>query len=241
MPRNRWINRSFAGVYDILYDNPVFVERRTDFLLSVLGPADGLLLDAGCGTGSQIEALEARGRAVIGLENDPRMLTVARWNGIEAPLVCGDLRRLPFSAAFTGVLCLESPLAYLLDDDDFIMALRSIRRALIPRGRVIIDVYDYVGAFWPDAMGRMRMSFGSLRVAESHSYDERTRVWTMEQRFAVDEDGRTRRFRLIHALKMRTPDEYAAALERTGLQVAEMLVGYPDLPEKRLVIVAFLS
>ena len=238
MPRNRWINRSFAAVYDILYDNPVFVERRTEFLLSALGPEDGLLLDAGCGTGSQITALEARGRAVVGLDNDPRMLTSARWKGIDAPLICGDLRRLPFRAAFSGVLCLESPLAYLLDDDDLIMALLSIRRALLPRGRVVIDVYDYVGAFWPGAMGRMRSSFGPMRVAESHAYDERSRVWTMEQRFAMDEDGRTRRFRLTHVLKMRTPDEYAAAFERAGFKIREMLDSYPDSAEKRIIVVA---
>lgn len=238
MPRNRSISRSFAGVYDILYDTPLFLEQRTDFLLAALGPGDGLLLDAGCATGRQIEELEARGRRVIGLDNDPRMLTVARWNGIDASLVCADLCRLPFSAAFTGVLCLESPLAYLLDDDDLIMALRSLRCALLPRGRLIIDTYDYVTMFWPEAMGWMRMSFGSLRVAESHSYDEHARVWTMEQRFAVDEEGRTRRFRLRHVLKMRTPDEYAAALERTGFEIREIFDGYPGLPEKRIVVVA---
>jgi SAM-dependent methyltransferase len=166
------------------------------------------------------------------------MLTVARWNGIDAPLVCGDLRRLPFTAAFAGVLCLESPLAYLLDDDDFIMALRSIRRALLPRGRVVIDVYDYVGMFWPGAMGWMRTSFGSLRIAESHNYDELTRMWTMEQRIAVDETGRTRRFRLRHVLKVRAPDEYAAALERSGFEIREMLDGYPNSQDKRLLIVA---
>ena len=92
--------------------------------------------------------------------------------------------------------------------------------------------------FWPEAMGRMTVWFGALRVAESHSYDEQTRVWTMKQRFAVDEEKRTRRFEVIHRLKMRTPDEYAAALERAGFNIREMLDGYPEMREKRIVVVA---
>lgn len=237
-PNKRAINRSFASVYDTLYDNPLFYAQRTDFILSALGTEEGLLLDAGCATGWQMEELQARGRAVIGLDNDRHMLTFASCNSVDAPLVCGDLRRLPFRAAFTGILCIESPLAYLLDDNDFLMALRSLRRALLPGGRLIVDVYDYVGMLWPESMGRMRMRLGSVRIAESHSYDERSRVWTMKQRFAVDEEERTRRFEVIHRLKMRTPDEYAAALEQTGFVIREMLDGYPDLPEKRIVVVA---
>jgi hypothetical protein len=37
---------------------------------------------------------------------------------------------------------------------------------------------------------------------------------------------------------MRTPNEYAAALEQSGFEVREMLDGYPNLPEKRIVVVA---
>ena len=96
MPSKRALNRSFASVYDALYDNPIFIEQRTDFLLSALGPGDGLLLDAGCATGGQIDALQARGRAVIGLDLDPHMLTMARCNGVDAALIRADLRRLPF-------------------------------------------------------------------------------------------------------------------------------------------------
>ena len=238
MRRKPKLSDSFAAVYDILYDNPTFLARRTDFLLSALGSEDGQLLDAGCATGRQIAELEAQGRRVIGLDNDPHMLTAARRSSLDAPLVLGDLRRLPFRAAFTGALCLESPLAYLLDEDGFLLALRSLRRALLPRGQLILDTYDYVRSFWPGAMQRMSMSFGAMRVTESHDYDKQSRVWTMKQRFAVDEDGRTRRFELTHRLTMRTPDEYAAALERSGFDIRQMLDGYPNLPDKRIVVIA---
>jgi SAM-dependent methyltransferase len=237
-PRARAVCRSFADVYDALYDNPIFIARRTDFILAALGASDGLLLDAGCGTGRQIDELQARGCEVIGLDLERQMLTIARRGGIAAPLICGDLRRLPFRAAFTGALCLESPLAYLLDDDEFIVALRSLRRALVPQGWLIMDTYDYAGTFWPESMGRMRAEIGPVRIVESHSYDEQTRLWTMRQRFAMDDEGRTRRFQVTHALKMRTPNEYAAALEQSGFEVREMLDGYPNLPEKRIVVVA---
>jgi SAM-dependent methyltransferase len=243
---------SFATVYDALYGDEEFAAIRSDFLCSVFDGCEprSLLLDAGCGTGSQADALRMRGQRVVGLDIDPRMLTVARGKHPNVPFILADLRRLPFPATFGGIFCLESPLAYLLDDESFALALRSLRAALRPRGHLIIDTFDYPATLGP---GRIRPRNTTFRegattadVSESHSYDGDRRIWTMRQRFAVTEGTDTQRFEAQHRLRMRSADTYATALEREGFEVREMLAAYPGLPERlrkerRIIIVARAS
>jgi SAM-dependent methyltransferase len=237
-PRKGEDSLSFASVYDTLYDDPTFLAARTDFLLAALAPSDAPLLDAGCGTGSQAAALRDRSRRVIALDLDPLMLAVAKKKRGGLPLARGDLRRLPFRAAFGGIFCLESPLAYLLDDGDFILALRGLRRALLPRGRLVIDTFDFPATLGAGRMRPREATFGEVRVSESHSYDAETRIWTMRQRFAVGKREEARRFEVKHRLKIRPADAYAAALEETGFGILEMLPGYPGTPDRRIIVVA---
>jgi SAM-dependent methyltransferase len=237
-PRRDESRGTFAGVYDALYDDPAFIAARSDYLCAVLGPPDRPLLDAGCGTGAQVDALGARGYRVVGLDRDPKMLTVAHMKLPAAPLARGDLRRLPFRNAFAGVLCLESPLAYLLDDEDFGLALQSLRRALLPRGRLILDTFDYTAMLGTSRARPREAAFDAVRVVESHSYDSGTRIWTMRQRFAVTDGEVARQFEVKHRLRLRTPDEYARGLEAAGFAVLEMRPGYPGLPDPRIVVAA---
>jgi SAM-dependent methyltransferase len=236
--RKAEVSGAFASVYDTLYSDPEFISVRSDFLCSFVGPRDTPLLDAGCGTGAQTHALSQRGYPVVGLDLDPSMLAAARERLPGAPLVCADLRYLPFPAAFGGILCLESPLAYLLDDADFRLALRSLRSTLLPRGRLILDTFDYAAALGTGRIRPRQAAFGPVRVSESHLYDLATRVWTMRQRLTVAEVDGDRRFEVKHRLKLRAADEYAAALEAAGFDVLQMLPGYPGLPEPRIVVVA---
>lgn len=241
------ISTSFAGVYDTLYtDDGPFLQAQLAFLGSIFNPAAGMLLDAGCGTGKHLAALIAMGYAAVGLDVDFLMLRMARQKAPGA-VVHGDLRRLPFHHAFGGVLCLESPLAYLRDDADLSAALRSIHDALCAQGKLVIDVYDYIEMLGTRRIRSAEGSFehGGLRVTvrESHRYQAKTRIWTMRQQFEVAEADAWSEFEVVHRLKMRTLDEYAQALEHVGFIMLEARTAYPNAPdelrdERRLILVA---
>ncbi len=64
----------FAGVYDVLYDDPAFRTAQLVFLGQVFGPPPARLLDAGCGTGAHLAGLAAQGYAVAGLIPTPCVL-----------------------------------------------------------------------------------------------------------------------------------------------------------------------
>ena len=231
---------AFAEVYDALYRDDEFCAARADFLCAAFDATgvnrEARLLDAGCGTGSQSVALLDRGRRVVALDADPLMLAAARQKQSNLPLILGDLRRPPFAPAFGGILCLESPLAYLLDDADLRLALRGFRQVLTPRGCLVIDCFDYP-AFFGAAPARSRsasyhLAEKTVSVAESHSFDTATRIWEMVQRFTVSDEAGTRQFVARHRLRMRSGDEYVSALAEAGFETRELLANYPGLPER---------
>lgn len=61
-------------------------------------PKDGLIVEAGCGTGRYVRALRARGYNTIGIEWDLEIVkrTHLVWPG--APVFCGDVYHFPFGA-----------------------------------------------------------------------------------------------------------------------------------------------
>src|SRR5258708_15288030 len=71
-------------------------------------------LDAGCGTGRNLEELSERGPAA-GIDVSVRALTLARRRG-RGQLVCGSIEALPFRTdAFEGVLCPD--VLYMVPDE----------------------------------------------------------------------------------------------------------------------------
>lgn len=113
----------------------------------------GLVLDAGCGPAQCSAFVEARGHRAIALDLTPEMLEVARRR-VRAPLVCGDLRGLPFAdRSFDAVMAwlslLHLPRSSLPD------ALTGIRRVMRVGAPLVLclqggtrDVTDGTGASW---------------------------------------------------------------------------------------------
>lgn len=242
---------SFAGVYDALYDDPAFRAAQLAFLGQVFGPPPARLLDAGCGTGAHLAGLAALGYTVVGLDADPRMLQVARRRlstaGQPAALILGDLRVLPFAQAFDGIVCLESPLAYLLADDELDAALAGFHRCLRPGGRLVIDIFDYPRTLGEEALPpqttRFSAPWGAVTVAEAHSYDRAAGIWTMRQAFKVNRGRGVERFTAAHRLRVRPVETYLAALEASGFTVTARRSTYPGIPasladEQRVILVA---
>ncbi len=241
----------FADVYDALYDDPAFRAAQAAFLEHIFGPPPARLLDAGCGTGAHLAGLAARGYAVTGLDADPRMAQIAQAKlaaaGQPGRVIRGDLRTLPFTAAFDGILCLESPLAYLLADADLAAALAGFHWSLRPGGRLVIDVFDYPRTLGEEGLplqtSRFAAPWGSVTVQEAHSFDRGTGIWTMRQAFKVSRARRVERFAVEHRLRMRPVEAYLAALAGAGFTVAARWPTYPGAPapladEHRVIVLA---
>ncbi len=100
-----------------------------------LGPAEGLCLDLGCGTGAVMGQAGPRLR-VIGLDLSPEFCRRAAAAGERA--LCGDLAEgLPFrTACFDWAVCSDA-FEHLVDP---LGLAREIRRVLRPGGRLLCHV-----------------------------------------------------------------------------------------------------
>jgi ArsR family transcriptional regulator len=101
-------------------------------------PACAAAADLGCGAGDLLKALLAKARAVVGVDNSPRMLELARRRLPDAERVSlrlGDLMHLPLREAEVqaAVLCLS-----LHHAPDPAQALAEAGRILAPGGALLI-------------------------------------------------------------------------------------------------------
>ena len=97
------------------------------------------VLDAGCGTGGFLAALNhARpARAAVGLEWDALAAAAAAVKSWR-PIVRGSLNELPFAANTFGVVVAADVLCHAAVDPTW--ALAEIKRVLRPRGRLIVNM-----------------------------------------------------------------------------------------------------
>lgn len=104
-------------------------------------PQQGLILEAGCGTGQWVLALRARGRDCIGVDYAARALINAATLFPGTPLVAGNLLRLPVRsgacAAATSLGVVEH------DEAGPEPMLAELHRVLEPRGTLLISVPYY--------------------------------------------------------------------------------------------------
>ncbi len=92
-------------------------------------------LDAGCGTGRHAAALVERGAEVLGVDQSPEMLAVARAQVPTATFVEGDLERLPAESDRFDLAVASLTLCHLPDPTT---AVAELGRVLRPGGTLVI-------------------------------------------------------------------------------------------------------
>ncbi|MFU8852123.1 class I SAM-dependent methyltransferase [Micromonospora sp. SL1-18] len=130
--------------------------------------ADGPLLDLGCGPGRDLAYWAARGVAAVGLDLSAAMLRAAR-SRVGAPLVQGDLLRLPFRAGvFGGVWCSASLLH--LPKAAAPAALAEVRRMVRSGGPLLLSLQEGDGESWQGWPGEaIDRFFARYRPAEAET------------------------------------------------------------------------
>lgn len=101
------------------------------------------ILDVGCGGGRYARALADRGYRVTGVDLSADLLEVAREN---SPLLPGkpdyfrcDIRRMPFARQFHAAISMFTSFGYFDRREDDLAIFRGVHRALVSRGRFLVD------------------------------------------------------------------------------------------------------
>ena len=131
----------YGHIRDIEEEHWWYVARRKivfEWVFRVLAGRDSpRVLDVGCGTGFNMEYLQANGyRDVVGLDVSTEALFYCRSRDL-SPLVCGDGASLPLrDASFDLILALDM-LEHLAGD---VLALQEFARLLAPGGSLLLFV-----------------------------------------------------------------------------------------------------
>ena len=133
-----------------VYDAEPDCAPADDFFVALAGEAPGSrVLDLGCGTGRLALRLAAVGHHVTGIDPSAVSLAAARGKPFAERVrwIEGTAEASPASA-FDLALMTGHVAQFLVIDQEWTDALRALRRALLPGGRLAFHVYDPAARAW---------------------------------------------------------------------------------------------
>jgi ubiquinone/menaquinone biosynthesis C-methylase UbiE len=141
MPANaETYDRDVGSAADAMGDVPFYLELARE--AAALGQP---VLELGCGTGRVTIPIAQAGVEVVGLDNAPAMLNVARRKAAAAALdvrwVQGDMRSFALDQRFGLVIIPFRSFLHLLTEADQLNCLACIRKHLLPGGRLALNFF----------------------------------------------------------------------------------------------------
>lgn len=137
-----------------------------DWLLSLLQPSQGRLLDVGCGTGAMLGAAAARGFGVAGVDISDVAIEQARRVAPQSELLVGVAESLPFAdGSFDVVSCVGS-LEHVADPA---RAVAEMARVAKPGAQLLIIVPNSRYLMMPVVWLRQWLFPGQSQPVERHA------------------------------------------------------------------------
>jgi SAM-dependent methyltransferase len=150
----------FATLYDLEHqDFAEDIELYHNYAVR----CGGLVLELGCGTGRVCLALAQAGLDVVGVDNSPAMLALARAHAADAglsgqvELQLADVRTLDLERQFALAIYPLNGFLHLLTVADQLAVLRNVSRALLPGGLLILDLPNPHTVFNPNTDGLLAL------------------------------------------------------------------------------------
>jgi SAM-dependent methyltransferase len=158
---------------DAMNDTPFYVGLARE-----AAAQDMAVLELGCGTGRVTIPIAREGIDVVGLDNAPAMLDVARRkaaaDGLDVTWVEADMRDFDLGRRFGLVIIPYRSFLHLLTDEDQRSCLAAVHRHLLPGGRLALNFFAppsaATGADRPvisRIYGRMRLRYVSQLEMET--------------------------------------------------------------------------
>lgn len=157
---------AWAASYDSLPNSIIQVEQPAVQGLVHHHPADGVAVDAACGTGRHAAALAAHGYQVIGVDQSVEMLEVARSKSPGVEFRVGRLERLPLDDGQADLVVCGLALTHLAD---LSAGVNELSRVVRVGGRVIIsDLHPMLVLLHGQAM--FAYGQGQLAFVRNHTH-----------------------------------------------------------------------
>lgn len=233
------------------YDHVVPYRSRPDvqFFVDEARACGGDVLEIGCGTGRVLIPTARAGVAIAGLDASVAMLGVCRATLSREPdevqrrvqLVEGDMRSFHLGRSFALATLPFRPFQHLISVEDQIACLKCIHRHLVPRGRLILDIFEphleYLTARDSRETRLVEPEFTMpdgrkvVRVARVIAMDRAAQVNEAELAYEVTNPDGTQE-RIVHVFPMRYLFRYEAEhlLARCGFKLLHVYGDYDRAP-----------
>lgn len=234
-----------------LYDHVVPYRNRQDinFFVEMAKEAKGPVLEVGCGTGRVLIPTACAGIEVVGLDLSPSMLSLCREKLACEPeevrarveLAQTDMRHFHLDRKFALVTTPFRPFQHLVEVEDQVACLRSIRGHLAGGGRLVLDLFNpdlrrltdekYVNQWEVEPEFELPDGRKVVRSGRHLSRDLLNQTMEVElSHHVTHSDGReevlTQRFRLRYFFRF----EVEHLLARTGFEVEHLYADYDKSP-----------
>ena len=185
-----------AAAYD---DSPYPTTSHTAFIDRLIAtcPADGIVLDAPCGTGQYFARIRDAGRRVVGIDQSSGMLAQARRRGLAERVEQVGLQEMTFDAEFDGAMTVDA--MENVPPEDWPLVLGNLRRAVRPGSHLYMTIEEQEAAEIEEAWQRNRArGLPAVRgeivegdTAGYHYYPgrEQVRDWVAAEGLEVVEEG----------------------------------------------------
>ncbi len=216
-------------------------DRQVAFLVEFLELSTPMkILDLACGFGRHANRLAALGHQVTGIDQMPGFLELARRDaqvrGVQVDYQQGDMRCIDFEEAFDRVLLMFTAFGYF-EDDENLLVLKNITRALKPSGLLAFDIPNrdaFVKGFLPyivtEKEGNLMIDRNTFDSLSGRLYNQRI----------VIRDG-VRRDKPFF-IRLYNPSEIRTLFDQVGLSIYKLLGGWDGSPlsaeSRRMVIIA---
>jgi SAM-dependent methyltransferase len=190
------------------------------------------VLDLACGTGTLSRMLATEGCRVVGVDNAPRMLEIARTkadeDGLSIDFICQDAAELSLSGRqFDAVVSLFDSLNYILEPARLAEGFRRVAGHLTLGGSFLFDLnteYALQEGMFNQSCSRRGEA---LHYRWRSSYDEATRICTVKMNFAYDQgDGSRVTFKEVHRQRGYAKNEITAYLADAGFDPITLYDAY---------------
>ena len=147
--------KSFALVYDLFMQEVPYEEwvKYIEKIWERFNCSPELMAELGCGTGNLTTLFAKKGIDMIGIDNSPDMLTIAKEKALSEHLdilyLLQDMREFELYGTVDCIISLCDSLNYILDEEDLLQTFKWVNNYLNPGGLFIFDMnteykYKYI-------------------------------------------------------------------------------------------------
>ncbi|MFF5635766.1 class I SAM-dependent methyltransferase [Streptomyces sp. NPDC012825] len=222
-----------GGYYEMMRRDFRDLTAETDFLASYV-PDGGRVLDLGCGTGTNLRELGARGLSCVGVDQSASFVDYAeRAGGEGVAYVHGRAEDFTSQERFHLVYSLFMTLNYL-PREQLRRTLRNAADRLLPGGHVVLEfghLLNFVESYQQHTVAHHRGDGVLITRLVRQSLNPHAAIWRNEETLLVrDADGRVSLYDNFFDQSVLTGPEVRELLADAGLTVTAEYGGFRKEP-----------